>query len=50
MGRAIDTLEKKMEQIMEKTELLLNEAFMMGIFSKYQQELLPFKEYIDLTF
>ena len=50
MGRAIDTLENKMEQIVEKPELLLDEAFMMGIFSEYEKELPPFKEYIDQTY
>ena len=50
MRRAIDALEEKMEQIVENPELLLDEVFMLGMFSEYQQELPPFKEYIDLTF
>ena len=50
MGRVLDSLEKAMVQISKDPKLLLDEGFMMNIFSVYQNELPPFKEYLDLMY
>ena len=50
MGRVLDTLESKMQEISKKPKLILNKKFMMGMFDEYADELPPFKEYLDLIF
>ena len=50
MGRTLDTLESKMQEISSKPTLILDEKFMMGIFDEFSNELPPFKEYLCLLF
>ena len=50
MGRVIDTLESKMMELASSPEKINDEAFMMGIFQEYIEELPPMKEYWDTTF
>ena len=50
MGQVIDTLEKKMKEILQKPSLILDKAFMMGIFDKFSNKLSEFKEYLEITF
>ena len=50
MGRAIDTLEHKMEQISKNPRLIEDESFMMNIFLEYADELPPLKEYFNLLY
>ncbi len=46
----LDTLEAKLERISKKPDLILNEAFMTGIFVEYEKELPEFKDYLDTTY
>ena len=50
MGRAIDTLEAKLEELSDDPSKILDEDFMMTIFSEYLEELPPFKEYYTEMF
>ena len=51
MGRVIDTLEVAMESIVRSNgALVLDEDFMMSIFSVYKTELPPFNEYLIYQF
>ena len=50
MGRALDTLHEKMNEIIEKPDLILDKDFMMNIFKEYIDELPPFKKYWDFMF
>ena len=50
MSRVIDTLYEKMTKLYESLSLILDDDFMMNIFSEYLQELPPFEEYWKLTF
>ena len=46
MGRVLDTLNSKLETIIQKPELIVDDAFMMDIFEEYRRELPPsFKKY-----
>jgi hypothetical protein len=44
-GDAIDTLRKRMMDIVDDPNKVLNEAFMMNMFGKYVNAIPPFKEY-----
>ena len=50
MGRAIDTLDGKMERLSDDPTLIQDEGFMMGLFSEFLEELPPFQEYFDTMF
>ena len=50
MGRAIDTLESKMENLASDPSKIADESFMMGLFDEYIEELPPLKEYWELLF
>ena len=50
MSRVIDTLYEKMTELYKLPSLILDDDFMMNIFSEYLQELPPFEEYWKLTF
>ncbi|KAL7548461.1 hypothetical protein ACHAWF_016400 [Thalassiosira exigua] len=50
MGRVLDTLEEKMKTIARNPKKVLEEDFMMSMFSEYVDELPPLKEYLDLLF
>ena len=49
-GSALDTLETAMQHIAENPEKILDDTYMMNIFSEYIHELPPFKEYWTRTF
>ena len=49
MGRALDILREKVMQIEEYPQLILNEYFMMNIFSTLFY-LTPFKDYLEFMF
>ena len=46
MGDDVDTLEAAMEEIAGDGKLMLNEDFVMNIFSKFQEKIDPFDEYL----
>ena len=50
MGDVVDTLEGAMEEIARDGELLLNEDFIMNIFSKFQENIDPFEKYLTYIF
>ena len=50
IGRVLDTLETKMEEISGNPNLILNNEYMMNIFREYLDELPEVKEYWDMTF
>ena len=50
MGRVLDTIHEKLGEIIAFPSLFLSEQYMMNIFSEYANELLPFKEYLQLMF
>jgi len=50
MGRALDTLQAKLNCIYDSPTLILNKDFMMGLFQEYQDELPPFDKYLTETF
>ena len=50
MDRVLDTLENKIKQISNHPHKILDESFMMGIFTEFSNELPEFKEYWDMTF
>lgn len=45
MGRLLDTLYESMNHLKEEPLNIINEQFMMSIFSKYEEETPPFKQY-----
>jgi len=50
MGRTVDLLEGALAKVAADGKLLLDEAFMMGIFAPLADELPPFKEYISFMY
>ena len=50
MGDVLDVLDKKLEELIKKPELILDEKFMMGMFDKFREELPPFDEYLTDLF
>ena len=50
MGRVLDTLHEKLGEIIVFPSPSLSEQYMMNIFSKYSNELPPFKDYLQLMF
>ena len=46
MGDVVDTLEAAMEEVAGDGKLMLNEDFIMNIFSKFQEKIDPFDEYL----
>eukprot|EP00966_Prymnesium_polylepis_P308586 7131016-Prymnesium_polylepis.1 len=50
MGRVLDLLEVAMDKIAADGKLIVDESFMMGIFSPLADELPPFKEYIKYMY
>ena len=50
MGRVLDTLHEKLGEIITFPYLFLSEQYMMNLFSKYANELPPFKDYLHLMF
>jgi hypothetical protein len=50
MGRMADLLEVALESISTKGSLILDEAFMMGIFQELRDELPPFDLYLSHVF
>ena len=49
-GRAIDTLQLKMMDLVNDPNNILDEDFMMDMFSEYIAELPPFKKYWEHLF
>ena len=45
MGRVVDILEKSLEKISKKGELILDKKFMMEIFLSLRTEIEPFHDY-----
>ena len=50
MSHVIDTLYNKMSELNASPHLIEDENFMMNIFSEYLSELVPFKEFWEVTF
>ena len=50
MGRFLDTLHKKLGKIIAFPYIFLSEQYTMNVFSKYSNELRPFKDYLLLMF
>ena len=50
MGRVLDTLHENLGEIIAFPFLFLSEQDMMNLFSKYANELPPFKDYLQLMF
>ena len=50
MGRVLDTLHKRVKTIITLPSLFLSESYMMGIFSEFEEELPPFKQYLNDMF
>jgi hypothetical protein len=50
MSRVIDTLHDKMSELSTSPHLIEDENFMMNIFSEYLDEIVPFREYWEVTF
>ena len=48
MGRVLDTLHEKLGEIIAFHYLFLSEQYMMNLFSEYANDLLPFKNYLQL--
>ena len=49
-GRVLDTFDKKLTEIIASPSLFLSEHYMMHMFSEFEDELPPFKEYLDMMF
>ena len=47
MGRALDTLEMKLEELMSDPSLILKDNFMMSMFDEFADELPPLREYFE---
>ena len=50
MSHVIDTLHDKMSELSTSPHLIEDENFMMNIFSEYLDEIIPFREYWEVTF
>ena len=50
MSRVVDTLYCKLNELKTNPDLILDDTFMMNIFSEYHNELPPFNEYWDLIY
>ena len=50
MGRAVDLLEKAMLQVVDNSELFLDEEFMMSMFSEITDDIDPFQQYMEYMF
>jgi hypothetical protein len=50
MGRTVDMLEDTFNKICNDGSLILDEDFMMSIFSEIIEEVKPFKKYLKFTF
>ena len=50
MGRVLETLHEQLGEIIAFPSLFLSEKYMMNFFSKYANELPPFKEYLKIMF
>ena len=50
MGRVLDTLVEKLNEIKSNPKLIFKSSFMMDIFNNHQEELPPFKQYWEDTF
>ena len=50
MGRVLDILEEKMDQIQQDHLLVLSENYMMGLFSELMDELAPLREFWEHKF
>jgi hypothetical protein len=50
MGLALDLMETAFESIIDAPELILDEDFMMGIFSKISEKVDPFQAYLSYMF
>ena len=50
MGRVLDTLHEKLGEIITFPSLFLIEQYTMNLFSEYDNDLPPFKDYLKLMF
>jgi hypothetical protein len=50
MGKALDAMEEAFEAIIDNGELILDEDFMMNIFSELTEKIDPFKDYMEYMF
>ena len=50
MGRVLDTLHEKLREIIAFLSLFLSEQYIMNLFYEYDNELPPFKNYLQLMF
>ena len=50
MGRVLDTFYQRVKNIIALPSLFLSESYMMSLFSEFEEELPPFKKYMNDTF
>ena len=50
MGKVLDLMEISFESIVDDPKLILDEEFMMGIFSEISDKVDPFQEYLTYMF
>ncbi len=50
MSRVLDTLHSRLNRIVNEPSLILDPLFMMSMFSEFQLQLPPFKEYWEMLF
>ncbi len=50
LGKVLDKLKDDLESLIDQTDLIHNELFMMGIMDPWANELKPFREYMEHAF
>ena len=50
MGRVVDILEQKLEELTQDVNLILNKRYMIGIVEDLEEELPPFKDFLKYLY
>jgi hypothetical protein len=50
LGKVLDKLKDNLETLIDQTNLIHDESFMMGIMDPWANELTPFREYMEHAF
>jgi hypothetical protein len=50
LGKVLDKLKDDLESLIDQTDLIHNESFMMGMMDPWVNELKPFQEYMEHAF
>ncbi len=50
LGKVLDKLKDDLESLIDQTNLIHNELFMIGIMDPWANELKPFREYMEHAF